>query len=190
MLWGGNARLFLQVKQYDEKIAKIAIIHVACPQTFFFSVCFCCWMVVCLFAFLFFFFFFFFFFWQFDSMRENECDALEKNTKPLALAVTPRLLFSYARLRMSKIEGNKQANIHAIFAIFLTSFLPLPLPLQATYSSFLWLYFLSWRFYWTRLLYFLTLPSFFFPKFSTLVQAILVFFTLSAGDADHVRYPC
>ena len=51
-------------------------------------------------------------------MRENECDALEKNTKPLALAVTPRLLFSYARLRMSKIEGNKQANIHAIFAIF------------------------------------------------------------------------
>ena len=27
---------------------------------------------------------------------------------------------------MSKIEGNKQANIHAVFAIFLTSFLPLP----------------------------------------------------------------
>ena len=37
---------------------------------------------------------------------------------------------------------------------------------------------------------FLTLPSFFFPKFSTLVQAILVFFTLNAGAADHVRYAC
>ena len=74
-------------------------------------------------------------------MHENECDAREKNTQPLALAFTPGLLFSYARLTMSKIEGNKQANIHAIFATFLTSFFPLPL--QATSSSLLWLYFLS-----------------------------------------------
>ena len=39
---------------------------------------------------------------------------------------------------------------------------------------------------------FLTLPSFFFPEFSTLVQAtcIPVFFTLNADDADHDRYPC
>ena len=74
-------------------------------------------------------------------MHENECDLREKNTQPLALAFTPGLLFSYARLTMSKIEGNKQANIHAIFATFLTSFFPLPL--QATSSSLLWLYFLS-----------------------------------------------
>lgn len=46
------------------------------------------------------------------------------------------------------------------------------------HSSLLWLYLLSWRLYGARLLYFLTLPSFFFPKFSTLVQAILVFFTM------------
>ena len=92
-------------------------------------------LVGCLFALL---FFFFFFFRQFASVREqssavpeNECDAREKNTKPLTLAVIPWLLFSYACLTLSKIEGNKQANIHTIFAIFLTSFLPLSL--QATF---------------------------------------------------------
>ena len=53
-----------------------------------------------------------------SAVRENECDAREKNTQLLALSVSPRLLLSYARLMMSKIEGNKQANIHAIFAIF------------------------------------------------------------------------
>ena len=39
---------------------------------------------------------------------------------------------------------------------------------------------------------FLTLPSFSFPEFSSLVQAtcIPVFFTLNADDADHDRYPC
>ena len=109
---------------------------------FFFFVFVVGWLFVC------FSFFFFSFFGQFDSVRErsnavreNECDAREKNTQLLALAVTPRLLLSYARLTMSKIEGNKQANIHAIFATFLTSFFPLPL--QATSSSLLWLYFLS-----------------------------------------------
>ena len=181
MLWGGKARLFLQVKENDEKIA---IIHVACPQAFFFFIVFVVgWLFVC-FSFL------LLLFRQFDSIIEQliERSAREKNTKPLALAVAPPLLFSYARLTMSKIEGNKQANIHAVFAIFLTSFLPLPS--QETYSSLLWLYFLSWRLYGARLLYFLTLPSFFFPKFSTLVQAILVFFTLNAGAADHVRYAC
>ena len=126
------------MKENDEKIAKIAIIH-------FLFLCFCCWLVVCL-------LFFSSSFLFLDNLtacesdrtqcaRENECDAREKNTQLLALAVTPRLLLSYARLTMSKIEGNKQANIHAIFATFLTSFFPLPL--QATSSSLLWLYFLS-----------------------------------------------
>ena len=159
MLWGGKARLFLQVKENDEKSAKIAIIHVACPQKFFFFFFFLL-LVGWLFAFLFFFFFFFLTIWQrareMSAVHENECEAREKNTQPLALAVTPRLLFSYARLTMSKIEGNKQAKIHAIFATFLTSFLPLPL--QATYSSLLWLYFLSWRLYGARLLFSLCLP--------------------------------
>ena len=49
-------QLFLQVKENDEKIAKIAIIHVACPQTFFFFFVFVVgWLVVC-FAFLLLFF--------------------------------------------------------------------------------------------------------------------------------------
>ena len=160
MLWGGKARLFPQVKENDEKSAKIAIIHVACPQKFFFVFFFCCcWLVVCLLLFSSS-FFFFLTIWQrareMSAVHENECDAREKNTQPLALAFTPGLLFSYARLTMSKIEGNKQANIHAIFATFLTSFFPLPL--QATSSSLLWLYFLSWRFKGARLLFSLCLP--------------------------------
>ena len=100
------------------------------------SNCFCCWLVVCLLFFSSSFFFFFDNLTACESDRaqcENECDAQEKNTQPLVLVVTLRLLFSYACLTMSTIEGNKQANIHAIFAIFLTSFLPLPLPLQATF---------------------------------------------------------
>ena len=157
MLWGGKARLFFQEKENDEKNAKIAIIHVACPQTFFFFFVFVVgWLFVC-FSFL------LLFFRQFDSVREqssavreNECDAREKNTQPLALAIILRLLFSYARLTMSKIEVSKQANIHAVFAIILRSFLPLPL--QATYSSLLWLYFLSWLFCRARLLFSLCLP--------------------------------
>ena len=160
MLWGGKARLFPQVKENDEKSAKIAIIHVACPQKFFFVFFFVVvvgWLFVC-FSFLL--FFFFLTIWQrareMSAVHENECDAREKNTQPLALAFTPGLLFSYARLTMSKIEGNKQANIHAIFATFLTSFFPLPL--QATSSSLLWLYFLSWRFKGARLLFSLCLP--------------------------------
>ena len=160
MLWGGKARLFPQVKENDEKSAKIAVIHVACPQKFFFVFFFCCcWLVVCLLLFSSS-FFFFLTIWQrareMSAVHENECDAREKNTQPLALAFTPGLLFSYARLTMSKIEGNKQANIHAIFATFLTSFFPLPL--QATSSSLLWLYFLSWRFNGARLLFSLCLP--------------------------------
>ena len=81
----------------------------------------------------------------------------KKTPNPLGLRWTNplRLLFSYARLTMSKIEGNKQANIHAIFATFLTSFFPLPL--QATSSSLLWLYFLSWRFNGAQLLFSLCL---------------------------------
>ena len=160
MLWGGKARLFPQVKENDEKSAKIAVIHVACPQKFFFVFFFCCcWLVVCLLLFSSS-FFFFLTIWQrareMSAVHENECDAREKNTQPLALAFTPGLLFSYARLTMCKIEGNKQANIHAIFATFLTSFFPLPL--QATSSSLLWLYFLSWRLYGAWLLFSLCLP--------------------------------
>ena len=99
------------------------------------------------------------------------------------------LLLLYARLTMSKIESNKQANIHAIFATFFNKlfavavagnifFVTLPvfpkLKLVRGAASFL------------------TLPSFFFPEFCTLVQAtcIPVFFTLNADDADHDRYPC
>ena len=157
MLWGGKARLFPQVKENDEKSAKIAIIHVACFSLSFFVVV-VGWLFVC-FSFLLL-FFFFLTIWQrareMSAVHENECDAREKNTQPLALAFTPGLLFSYARLTMSKIEGNKQANIHAIFATFLTSFFPLPL--QATSSSLLWLYFLSWRFNGARLHFSLCLP--------------------------------
>ena len=55
-------RLYRPVKQKDEKIAKIAIIHVACPQTSFFFFVF---VVGCLF------FSVFFFFGQFDSAQER-----------------------------------------------------------------------------------------------------------------------
>ena len=136
-------------KKKDEKIAKIAIIHVACPQTFFFFFVF---VVGCLlFAFLFFFFFFFF-----DNLtaRENERSTREwvrrarkKHPSPCAWGEQiPRAFYFHMRAqRRLKYRVSGQGRIHALFAIFLTSFLPLPL--QATYSSLLWLYFLSWGLY-------------------------------------------
>ena len=124
-----------------------------------------------------------------SAVRENECDAREKNTQLRALSVTPRLLLSYARLTMSKIEGNKQANIHAIFAIFFNK-----LYAVAVAGN---IFFVTLAVFPKVTLVrgaasFLTLPSFSFPEFSSLVQAtcIPVFFTLNADDADHDRYPC
>ena len=155
MLWGGKARLFLQVKENDEKIA---IIHVACPQMFFFFFVFVVGWLFVSFSFL------LLLFRQFDSVREQLIErsarewvrrARKKHQTPCACSHPTVVIFIRA-LTMSKIECNKQANIHAIFATFLTSFFPLPL--QATSSSLLWLYFLSWRFNGARLLFSLCLP--------------------------------
>ena len=95
-------------KKKDEKIAKIAIIHVACPQTFFFFFVFVVgWLFVC----LRFFSSSFQFFWQFDSAQEQaQCARMsatraKKTPIPLHLRWTnpPRFLFLYARSRTSKI---------------------------------------------------------------------------------------
>ena len=139
-------------KKKDEKIAKIAIIHVACPQTFFFFFVFVvgC-LFVCSFAFLFFFFSVFF-----DNLtvrksrrsaREWVRHARKKHPSPCTWGEQiPHAFYFYMRAQgRLKYRVSEEGRIHALFAIFLTSFFPLPL--QATYSSLLWLYFLSWGLY-------------------------------------------
>ena len=133
-----------------KKNAKIAIIHVACPQTSFFFFVF---VVGCLFVCLRFFSSSSFFFDNLTA-RESERSAREwvrrarkKHPSPCAWGEQiPRAFYFHMRAqRRLKYRASGQGRIHALFAIFLTSFLPLPL--QATYSSLLWLYFLSWGLY-------------------------------------------
>ena len=125
-------------------------------------------------------------------MHENECDAREKHTHPPALEVNkqgPRAFYFHMRAqRCLKYRVSEQGRIHALFAIFFNQRFSVALAGNIFFVTLA--VFPKLRLVPGGLFFFLTLPSFFFPKFSTLVQAILVFFTLNAGDADHDRYPC